>query len=142
MSAFVPVLRRLKGQHISEVIRALYNAFVYEIPFFIQISQLPCLFTVRQTGTSSGSILGLDLAVGLAPLEKKFCKGWLFFTLQRNQTNISAGAWSLVFLLPRGRRNHTENSALYGTCSYKNSPKELHQCFFKCLKRHLSDYSE
>lgn len=131
MSTFVSLLSQLKGQHISEVIRAPSNAFAHEFPFFSQISQLPYLFTVSHTGTSSSSSVGLYLAVGLAPLEKKFCKALLFYTLERKQINTSVGAWSLVFHVLRGEEItlkilHCMVPALEGNVAYKNSPKELH----------------
>lgn len=70
MSTCASLLREFKGQHISEIIKALSNACAHEFSFFSQISQLPCLFII----IPPGSTMELDLAVGLAQLEKKFWK--------------------------------------------------------------------
>lgn len=53
---------------MSEIIRALSNTCAHEFPLLSQISQLPCLFII----IPPGSTMELDLAVGLAQLEKKF----------------------------------------------------------------------
>lgn len=82
MSTFASLLRGFKGQHISEVIRPLSNACAHEFPLFSQISQLLCLFII----ILPGSTMELDLAVGLAQLEKKFRKVCYFMHCRESRS--------------------------------------------------------